>query len=99
MTSKTNQNSLRKMLLRDGTVKASTAPSEFKHRNVQESRLSAIAARRNELRPSGKTTGDSKRSQAGYTLVELIFAIGGISAIVVLLGLLYVAFHFINKYW
>lgn len=59
MTTKTNQNQLRQALLKDGTVRANTAPSEFKHQNVQDSRMSAIAARRNELRVTSKTTGNN----------------------------------------
>ena len=58
MTTKTNQNQLRQMLLKDGKIKASTAPSAFRSDNKKVSQNNAIAARRAELSKNGKTTGD-----------------------------------------
>lgn len=45
----TSKTDLHAMLLKDGNIKASTAPSAFKHIDVAASRAAAIAARRNEL--------------------------------------------------
>lgn len=52
--SKKEQQAVRNILLRDGTVKASSAPSEFRSDNRAVSMQNAIAARRNELRHSEK---------------------------------------------
>lgn len=52
--SKKEQQAVRNILLRDGTVKASSAPSEYRSDNKEASRANAIAARRNELRHSEK---------------------------------------------
>ena len=52
--SKREQQAVRNILLRDGTVKANTAPSEIRSQNKQVSMQNAIAARKNELRNTGR---------------------------------------------
>jgi hypothetical protein len=52
--SKKEHQALRSILLRDGTIKGTNAPSEFKSTDKAASRANAIAARRNELRHSEK---------------------------------------------
>ena len=53
---KTGQNSLRQLLLRDGTIRASTAPSAFKSDDKKVSMNNAIAARRAELAQNKKVS-------------------------------------------
>lgn len=52
---KKEQQAVRNILLRDGTVRASIVPSEHRSQNLKASRNNAIAARRNELRQTGKS--------------------------------------------
>jgi hypothetical protein len=53
--SKREQQAVRNILLKDGTVRASTAPSEFKSQDKKASMLNAIAARQLELRANGRS--------------------------------------------
>lgn len=55
--SKKEQQAVRNILLRDGTVRASSAPSAVRAENKVVSQQNAIAARRNEMRPTGRTVG------------------------------------------
>jgi len=54
MANKQNQNALRSLLMKDGTVRASTAPSEFRHVDMKASMNAAIEARRMELKKNSK---------------------------------------------
>jgi prepilin-type N-terminal cleavage/methylation domain-containing protein len=40
-----------------------------------------------------------KRYQRGFTLIELIIAVGSVVALGALGGVIYVLFHFIAKFW
>lgn len=44
---------VRTIVLRDGTIKTSAAPSEFRSTNKQASMANAIAARRLEMQTAG----------------------------------------------
>lgn len=37
--------------------------------------------------------------QKGYTLFELIFVAGFVSSIALAIGIIYIAWHFISKFW
>jgi hypothetical protein len=40
-----------------------------------------------------------KRNNAGYSLFELLFVIGGLVAVGVMVAVVWVAVHFISKWW
>jgi len=48
--SKREQQAVRNILLRDGTIRAHFAPSELRSTNKEASRANAIAARQQELK-------------------------------------------------
>ena len=54
--SKKEQQAVRNILLRDGTVRASSAPSAVRVENKVVSQQNAIAARRNEMRSTGRAS-------------------------------------------
>jgi len=53
--SKREQNMVREVLLKQGVIRASAAPSEFRSTNKKASTANAIAARQLELRQTRRT--------------------------------------------
>lgn len=53
--SKREQNMVREVLLKQGVIRASAAPSEFRSTNKKVSTANAIAARQLELRQTRRT--------------------------------------------
>jgi prepilin-type N-terminal cleavage/methylation domain-containing protein len=37
--------------------------------------------------------------QSGFTLIELLIVLAGLASLAIVVGMLYVAVHFISKFW
>ena len=88
-----SNNNTRAALVNSGNITPSNMPGAYKPKDLKEFQAQAIAARRAEL--NVKPTVQKK--QAGFTLPELLFVIVGIIVICLLIGVVYIAWHFIGK--